>query len=440
MDTDDDSNSDSDSGGLFDFDVKLHRRVSLSSLQIQEEDGEWRYGDLYEFETLPSAKDVAVLRVVIHFGKDEFEGLGNDVYRLHLTDGGGGGFAFNGDPELGRVLDPDGDLVPTRSCDHPQQESYLFQRQDDSDRPPAEHIKDGQRAFRKQTKKGDALLKKACGGKERPLADFFFCVISAGRPGNVIKVESALEGCDVTWIVATGDKQAYAAGGASKVIEGGKLCASRNKGLELARKLKKPCVQLSDDLKKISFVSSKEDRNRADGRVYQSEANRRARAAVIEVVSPGAAAQYIDVQSKATSSKLGGTYPCGNAGQGCSMGIVAAEHFVVGDFFVSQPESTITFDEELTLKEDYDFTCQHIHAFGRVARCNRLDSVWVPTEFHRLSFLRAGVEAHKLVVVGEPVDGAFFDPAKVTAPYYLSPPIGRPFRFLSVFKWEQRKG
>ena len=75
-----------------------------------------------------------------------------------------------------------------------------------------------------------------------------------------------------------------------------------------------------------------------------------------------------------------------------------------------------------------------------VARCNRLDSVWVPTEFHRLSFLRAGVEAHKLVVVGEPVDGAFFDPAKVTAPYYLSPPIGRPFRFLSVFKWEQRKG
>jgi hypothetical protein len=106
-------------GGL--FDVKLHRRVSLSSLQIQEEDGEWRYGDLYEFETVLSTKEVAcaVLRVVIHFGEHEFEGLGNDVYRLHLT--GGGGFAFSGDPELGRVLDTDGDLVPTRSCEHPQQ-------------------------------------------------------------------------------------------------------------------------------------------------------------------------------------------------------------------------------------------------------------------------------------------------------------------------------
>ena len=26
----------------------------------------------------------------------------------------------------------------------------------------------------------------------------------------------------------------------------------------------------------------------------------------------------------------------------------------------------------MTLKEDYDFTCQHIYEFGRVARCNRL--------------------------------------------------------------------
>lgn len=238
-------------------------------------------------------------------------------------------------------------------------------------RPPAQRIKDGQKAFGEETKKGDALIKKACGGTARPLSDFFFCIISARRPGNVVKVESALKGCDVTWIVAAGDKEAYEQGGATQVIEGGKLCASRNKGLELARKLKKPCVQLSDDLKQISFVSCREDKKWTKP-ASLSEANRRAKAGVIEAVSPGAAAQYIDVQSKATSSKLGGTYPCGNAGQGCAMDVVAAEHFVVGDFFVSQPESTINFDEELTLKEDYDFTCQHIHAHGRIARCNRL--------------------------------------------------------------------
>ena len=49
-----------------------------------------------------------------------------------------------------------------------------------------------------------------------------------------------------------------------------------------------------------------------------------------------------------------------------------------------------------------------------VARCNRMDSVWVPTEFHLEAFQRAGVEAHKLVVLGEPVDHRFFDPATAT--------------------------
>ena len=128
-----------------------------------------------------------------------------------------------------------------------------------------------------------------------------------------------------------------------------------------------------------------------------------------------------------------------------------------------------------------------------VARCEQMDEVWVPTEFHRESFAAAGVPAHKLVVVGEPVDTAFFDPATHAplpmpagggGPWALEhvggEPIvydvqegllaasvsaagavseaggaaggtagngaggagggGRPFRFLSVFKWEQRKG
>ena len=242
---------------------------------------------------------------------------------------------------------------------------------DEDTRSPAQRIKDGQEEFAEETKAGDALLKKVTKGEARPLSDFFFCIISARRPGNVVKMESTLKGCSPTWIVATGDKKAYEEGGATKVIEGGGLCASRNKGLELAKKLNKPCVQLSDDLKTISFVSCKEDKNWTKPSSL-SAANLRAKSGQIEPVSPGAAAQYIDYQSKQTQSKLGGTYPCGNAGQGCAMAPVAAEHFVVGDFFVSQPSATCRFDEELTLKEDYDFTCQHIHLYGRVARCNRL--------------------------------------------------------------------
>ena len=81
-----------------------------------------------------------------------------------------------------------------------------------------------------------------------------------------------------------------------------------------------------------------------------------------------------------------------------------------------------------------------------VERCNRMDEIWVPTAFHAESFARAGVIAEKIVIVGEPVDTAFFDPAKVK-PLALDVTEedarrvgGAPFRFLSVFKWEQRKG
>lgn len=79
-----------------------------------------------------------------------------------------------------------------------------------------------------------------------------------------------------------------------------------------------------------------------------------------------------------------------------------------------------------------------------VARCNRLDEVWVPTEFHRSSFARSGVEPAKLFVVPEPVDTAWFDPQR-HEPLPLGALLGaelppRAFVFLSVFKWEARKG
>ena len=86
---------------------------------------------------------------------------------------------------------------------------------DEDTRKPAEKIKDGQAEFAEETKKGDALLKKVTKGEAKPLSDFFFCVISARRPGNVVKMESTLKGCSPTWIVATGDKKAYVEGGAA---------------------------------------------------------------------------------------------------------------------------------------------------------------------------------------------------------------------------------
>lgn len=64
-----------------------------------------------------------------------------------------------------------------------------------------------------------------------------------------------------------------------------------------------------------------------------------------------------------------------------------------------------------------------------------MDEIWVPTPFHVKVFAAHGVPAEKLHVVPEAVDVQFYSalprPQRGTA---------RVFRFLSIFKYEQRKG
>ncbi|XP_062198442.1 uncharacterized protein LOC133901180 [Phragmites australis] len=90
-----------------------------------------------------------------------------------------------------------------------------------------------------------------------------------------------------------------------------------------------------------------------------------------------------------------------------------------------------------------------------VRRCNQMDAVWVPTDFHVSTFVKSGVDRAKIVKVVQAVDVSFFDPAKHTElplPIGVSVMVpegsrlehgdskGKGSVFLSVFKWEQRKG
>lgn len=68
-----------------------------------------------------------------------------------------------------------------------------------------------------------------------------------------------------------------------------------------------------------------------------------------------------------------------------------------------------------------------------VSRCNRMDEVWVPSRFHLETFQRSGVAAAKLVVIHQPLDTQLFAPQNTAS-------TERHFVFLSVFKWELRKG
>ena len=73
---------------------------------------------------------------------------------------------------------------------------------------------------------------------------------------------------------------------------------------------------------------------------------------------------------------------------------------------------------------------------GWADACNRMDAVWVPTEFNRETFSRAGVDPEKLRVVPGAIDIARFDPRVAT--FRINGARG--FNFLSIFDWTLRKG
>lgn len=84
-----------------------------------------------------------------------------------------------------------------------------------------------------------------------------------------------------------------------------------------------------------------------------------------------------------------------------------------------------------------------------VEKLNLMDRIWVPTEFHRQTFEFSGVSSNKLVVVPEAVDVDFFNPINHQPLPSLMKLLqmkrvnteseSKPYIFLSVFKWENRK-
>eukprot|EP00930_Biecheleria_cincta_P071566 TRINITY_DN59054_c0_g1_i1.p1 TRINITY_DN59054_c0_g1~~TRINITY_DN59054_c0_g1_i1.p1 ORF type:complete len:448 (-),score=79.70 TRINITY_DN59054_c0_g1_i1:4-1347(-) len=74
-----------------------------------------------------------------------------------------------------------------------------------------------------------------------------------------------------------------------------------------------------------------------------------------------------------------------------------------------------------------------------VPRISAMDEVWVPSHFAIQQFVSSGVPREKIVVVPEPVDTELFDPS-AHKPLDFDIDDSNLFRFLSVFKWEKRKG
>lgn len=153
-----------------------------------------------------------------------------------------------------------------------------------------------------------------------------------------------------TWYVPARQVEHYQAAGATSVLPGGRLVDARNAALDHAHGEALSCLQVSDDLRKMERVTS---------------AGSVAPATILDVIG-----RLLDALAQ-SGAKLAGVAPTANRFYAPKAPVIKMRHFCVGDCLLVGP-SDLRFDPVFSLKEDYDFTCQHLAHYGVVARCDDL--------------------------------------------------------------------
>jgi hypothetical protein len=152
---------------------------------------------------------------------------------------------------------------------------------------------------------------------------------------------------NATWYVGHGEQRAYTE--APVTVESGGLCVSRNHALrDAAKHLLAPCIQLSDDLTRLRRATSRK---------------------TTEPLDFAGAVRLLQAACAEVGASLAGCAPTDNAFYSNPANPIATSAFIVGDFILVMP-CNLYFDESLRLKEDYDYTLQHLQKFGVVARRN----------------------------------------------------------------------
>jgi hypothetical protein len=180
-------------------------------------------------------------------------------------------------------------------------------------------------------------------------------VISAGRYDKLNFTNDQKN--KYIFCVKNGEKQLYQKHGCKNVYETGSLLQSRNFALNHAFEKKIICIQLSDDLKKVTtnknFTQKKELH--------------------LDTVLP----KMVEVFEKIKNVYLMGIPPTNN--DFYAKNKISKNTFCIGDLLFVKP-CDLFFDESLTLKEDYDYTLQHIWKYGN---CFRLQTYLFEFEHYK---------------------------------------------------------
>jgi len=184
----------------------------------------------------------------------------------------------------------------------------------------------------------------------------YVAVISHNRPDNVPVMQEKLGPC--TWHVHAGDDGAYRKAGATRTIAiAENLVENRNSALDEAFQRGKICVQLDDDLIKIERCTVK------GGKVHTLP---------VDFMSSAA---YMLRCLERTSFKLAGVAPVCNAFYFSPDKPFSYANFIPSKMIVVMP-TDLRFDSSYWVKEDYDYTAQHVTKYGGVCRVNALMPVF----------------------------------------------------------------
>lgn len=168
-------------------------------------------------------------------------------------------------------------------------------------------------------------------------------VISAGRYGKLPFTKNQKE--KYFFCVKNNEGHLYKKNGCKNVFETGGLIKSRNFALKHAFENNSICVQISDDLKKITTNKNFQEKKELQ----------------LENVLP----KMVETFEKVQGVYLMGVPPTSN--DFFAKKKISKNTFCIGDLLFVKP-CKLYFDEKLSLKEDYDYTLQHLSRYGHCFR------------------------------------------------------------------------
>lgn len=178
---------------------------------------------------------------------------------------------------------------------------------------------------------------------------FFVAIVSHLRPDRVPKMEEIVG--KATWVVGSDpvEVESYKKF-TPHVVAGGKLQASRNYLLDHCQKNNLTLVLLADDL--VSLKQATKDHKRAPMEFEE-------------------ALKLMDSALVKTGAKLCGVPPITDPRNYFEKYEVRTCVFCIADFMMIRP-THLRFDPLFRLKDDYDYTAQHVTEYGTIARCERV--------------------------------------------------------------------